>query len=106
MKEARQVLFSAGDCPVCSSSGILALLVSVADESAVFACPLCGVAWKTPPPPHTVDEIVAIEEAAPQGLRFPTVEEIHAVRSKGVHLLEVELVDWADDLTQYLVKSR
>lgn len=95
-------LLSAGDCPICSSSGVLVLLASVGDDSLLFVCPECGVAWTSPPAEHTVDEIVAIEDAAPKGLRFPSTAEVEAVRGGGIPLRHVSVLDWADDLAQYL----
>ena len=104
MTQGQPDLLSAGDCPVCSSSGVLALLVSVADGSMLFVCPLCGVAWASPPPENTVDEIVSIEESAPKGLRFPSAVESEAIREAGTPLRQVSFSDWEEDLVQYLVK--
>lgn len=68
----------------------------------LLVSPACGVAWTTPPPPYTVDEVVAIEEAAPNGLRLPNEAEIQGVLSAGVALVEVHLEDWLDDLAEHL----
>jgi hypothetical protein len=106
METIEPVLASAGDCPVCSSAGILALLVSVADGSLLFVCPGCGCAWTSPPPPFTVDEIVGIDQAAPRGLRFPTVAEMQAFRAAGAELHEVSFSDWESDLAAHLVETR
>ena len=95
-------LLSAGDCPICSSSGMLALLVSQANGSALFVCPMCGVAWASPPAPHTVDAIVAIEDAAPEGLRFPSAEEVQGVTDAGVPLRREELADWRGLLAKFV----
>jgi hypothetical protein len=102
MTEVKRIIFSAGDCPICSSTGILALLVSVADQSKLFVCPTCGVAWKAPPPAHTVDAIIAIADAAPQGLRLPTGEEVQSVAGSGTFLQQVDFSDWSDDLAPHI----
>lgn len=45
---------------------------------------------------------MAIEEAAPNGLRLPNEAEIQGVLSAGVALVEVHLEDWLDDLAEHL----
>gem|GEM_PF-5060419 len=70
----------------------------------LFVCPMCGVAWTSPPVENTVDEIVAIEDAAPKGLRFPSTTESEAVRQAGIPLRQVSFLDWEEDLVQYLIE--
>ncbi len=67
---------------------------------------MCGVGWTAPPQPHTVDQIVSIDEAAPAGLRFPTGAELRDIRASGMALTEVDADDWLDDLAQHLASHR
>ncbi len=85
---------------MCASSGVLAVLVSLSSGEVLYVCPMCGVAWQEIPTPQTVDDIIAIESAAPEGLRYPTDREIIGLRAAGVQVTEVVLDDWRGDLEE------
>jgi hypothetical protein len=102
-------LFSVGDCPICPGSGDVLLLSSLSPpQSIIFYCPLCGVAWKTPPRGGRVDEISALEDVAPGIVKLPTSAEVlqagTALKATGAVLLEVPLDPWLrflEDLPQW-----
>jgi hypothetical protein len=70
------MLYSAGDCPVCSFTGELLLVMDHVSRRIFVYCPLCGCAWDKPPPPFTLDSIDGVEVFAPLGIEFPTREDI------------------------------
>jgi hypothetical protein len=70
-------LFAFGHCPVCADSGIVIGLACLDSGELVFYCPLCGLAWRSPPG-HRVDELTALSDLAPLGVRLPTKEEVNA----------------------------
>lgn len=92
-------LYSAGECPVCASAGALVLLVAIADASSLYLCPMCGCAWRTPPPARRVDEIRSLDDVSPSGARLPTSAEVAAMR--GTALVELPLDEWAEDLVAF-----
>jgi hypothetical protein len=74
-------LFSAGDCPVCSDSGSLLAVSSIATGSLVLFCPLCETAWDQRPTEGRVDQVLSLQEVASKGIS-PAKE----ARSKARHL--------------------
>jgi hypothetical protein len=94
------LLYSAGDCTVCSTSGIAVVLASLRG-GYVYHCPMCGIAWSEPPAAG-VDEVLTVAEIAPAGVRLPSADEIQRLRDGGVHLVEVSYEEWADDLEAVL----
>jgi len=72
------MLYSAGDCPVCSRAGDLLFVRDPISRRIFFYCPACGCAWTSPPPPHTLDSIEAIGVYAPKGIDLPTLSDIVA----------------------------
>lgn len=86
-------IFSVGDCPVCFDSGAVVLLKAHVSGRLFLFCPLCGLAWQTPPT-HRVDSIDSIDSMAnfaPDGATLPTSEE---ARTTGFALTEVAFEDW------------
>ena len=94
-----RTLYSIGDCPVCSDSGAMILLIDVGTKRSVFFCPLCGVAWSEPPPALQLDEISALENLAPNGVTLPTATE---ARATGLPLTEVAFDEWYPLLKDFL----
>jgi hypothetical protein len=85
-------IYSAGDCPVCADSGALLLLKAIGTARVFFFCPLCGVAWREPPMPHHLDEILTPAALAPDGVELPSVDEVRQGAFKGV--VQVSWNDW------------
>src|SRR5678815_4377075 len=83
-------LYSAGDCPVCADSGAVLCLKTAQSGRLIFFCTGCGVAWWTPPPVRTLDEINSLKNLAPEGVRFPSDLE---VLDSGFDLFLVEEID-------------
>ncbi len=72
------MLYSAGDCPVCSRAGDLLFVRDVLSRRIFFYCPSCGCMWTTPPLPHHVDSVESIGVYAPKGVELPTITDIVA----------------------------
>lgn len=87
----RQKVYSAGDCPVCSSSGAVLLLKARDSGKLFFLCPLCGVAWPEPPPPFTLETIFDVKAFAPAGVGLPSAEE---ALNSGFALTDVPFEEW------------
>ena len=68
-------IYSCGECPVCAGSGAVLYFRECRTNAPIFCCLLCGLAWDTPPG-NALDEIVAISEAAPCGVRHLTDAEV------------------------------
>jgi hypothetical protein len=88
------MLYSAGDCPVCSFTGELLLIRDSASQRIFIYCPLCGCAWDKPPPPFTLDSIEGVEVFAPHGVAFPTWEEIVKAGMGGVIERNPDYLHW------------
>ncbi len=69
-------VFTAGECPLCGIFGPLYFAKAPSSGSIFFACILCGVAWKSPPRPLTVDSTDPIGDYAPKGFLLPSREDI------------------------------
>ncbi len=65
------MLYSAGECPVCSIAGDALFVEDRAAGQVFFLCPSCGCAWLSPPRPHEVETINPPERFAPHGLTVP-----------------------------------
>jgi len=102
MNADRLVHFSAGDCSVCASSGAAFLLVRREAGTPIFFCPLCECSWETPPQPYVVDEIVSIEQRAPDGVRLPTESEAKTLQKRFPSLAELETAEWERFLSDLL----
>jgi hypothetical protein len=109
IRQMTEKLLSLGDCPICMDSGAMLLLTSLGPpQSAIFYCPLCGVAWTEPPRDGRVDEIASLGDVAPSGVRLPTAAEAlqagTELAAKGTVMVEVPLNDWLhflEDLPQW-----
>lgn len=95
------MLFSIGDCPVCSDSGAVLILRSSADDVFVFYCPLCGVAWAEPPVGNQLDEVLSLTDLAHAGVRLPMREELEQFDAR-YSVREIAYTDWEADLAPHL----
>lgn len=89
--ERHGAIYSAGDCPVCADSGALLLLKAIGTDQLLIFCPMCGIAWRKPPVPYHLDEILTVDTLAPEGVVLPTAEDI---RRCSYAVLEVPWPDW------------
>lgn len=85
-------LYSAGECPVCADSGALLVLKALGTARLFLFCPLCGVAWREPPIPNHLEEILTPAALAPDGVELPSVDDVQRAAIKGV--VEVSTNDW------------
>ena len=98
------VIFSAGDCPVCSKMGAM-LFVKAAETGMIFfLCPMCGTAWKTPPKSSVVDEIGDPKQISPEGVELASKEDIEDAGFADVIVSGVPAQDWIGPLQEYLRK--
>jgi len=86
-----KALYSVGDCPVCADSGAVIVLKVIGSDRFIFYCPTCGVAWRTPPPERTLNEINSLKDLAPDGVAIPTAYE--ALES-GCDPVTIEFEEW------------
>ncbi len=97
------MLYSAGECPVCSIAGD-ALFVKNPDSGLIFfLCPSCGCAWLQPPRPYTVETVDPPTLFAPRGITLPSKADIPASEQREVVAREVEDDEWLVSLQDYLV---
>lgn len=81
------MVFGIADCPVCADSGaLIALKPRRPGAGLVFFCPLCGCAFREPTPPRTLDQILSVEQVAPEGVVLPSDDE---VVSSGLDLVKL-----------------
>jgi hypothetical protein len=98
---ARSVrLFGAGACPVCSDSGVLVCVKSIATGRLVLFCPLCETAWNDRPVDRRVDSILSLAEVAPDGIVVPAETEL--IGSPLGPFVEIEGSEWAEMLSPHL----
>lgn len=98
-------LLTAGDCPICASSGTLLVLLPSHDRSKPFLfCPLCGVACSRLPAPHTVDEVRELKEMAPRGVALPSMVELRGISYLVAPVPAREAPQWLSFLKDELEK--
>jgi len=56
--------------------GRLLVVVGLSTEGLFLWCSSCGLGWKSKPLRHIVDEVIPIEELAPEGFRVASRSEI------------------------------
>lgn len=98
-------LYTAGDCPVCESSGLIVPLRQSGSEQILFFCPLCGTAWTRIPDAHKVDEINALVDLAPNGVELLSPDEVDSLRASGLHLEATDYEPWAADLEPHIARG-
>ena len=69
----------------------------------MFFCPLCGVAWRQPPPQYELNEVSSLEELAPAGIELPSKYDVDTAGFTQVRELPAE--DWLPDLEPFLRRS-
>lgn len=79
MTTGRNLVYSMGECPVCSYLGDVIAVVPIPSGAMFFWCTSCGCCWNAPPVEGTIDEIRGAEDFAPTGFRPATLLEIQAV---------------------------
>ena len=92
--DPKKTIYSAGDCPVCFSSGLLLVIISTAFGDAVFYCPACETAWDDLP--RSLERVQSLTELAPLGAGFATKEEAESVSVGGI--VPVAYEEWANNL--------
>ncbi len=101
------MLYSAGECPVCSIAGDALFVQDRQSGRMFFLCPACGCAWLTPPRPHEVETVDPPEQFAPAGITVPSKAEIIAQGWEAAITREMEDDEWLDSLEDYfLPRSR
>ena len=93
--------YSIGDCPVCFDTGAIVVLVSAADQSVLFYCPMCETAW-TEPPMNGLHAIASLSEIVPQGAALATREQALAC---GYPIETIDSEEW-DELGSPPLVSR
>lgn len=100
--QSKQLIYSAGDCPVCSNSGAVLLLKASDSGNLFFFCPICGVGWRDPPRPWELDEVTELAQFAPNGATLPTTAE---ARATGYALTELPKEEWLPFLDRALKRE-
>lgn len=70
--------YSAGPCPACGEFGSQVFAKSATSKAVFLFCPACDLAWDKPQRPYVVDTLDPVTKYAPQGVEFPTRDEIDA----------------------------
>ncbi len=96
------MLYSAGDCPVCSYGGDILFVRDFASGRLFFLCPSGGCAWLNPPSPFVVDTVDPLEIFAPQGIGLPSRAEIVAMGLEKDIKKEVDDDQWLVSLQNFL----
>ena len=76
------VLYTGGECPVCSKMHDIGLVKNPSTGLLFFFCHNCGCCFLEPPVVNKLDEIVLPETYSPGGFVLPTEEDV--VRAKGL----------------------
>ena len=98
------MLYSAGECPVCSIAGDVLFAKDGGSGRVFFLCPSCGCAWLHPPRPHEVETVDPPEIFAPHGITLPTRAEIVASGQETAIAREVEDDEWMTSLRDFLAE--
>lgn len=92
------MLYSAGECCVCSIAGDALFVQDRLSQRIFFLCPHCGCAWLTPPRPHEVETVDPPDIFAPEGITLPSRAEIIAQGWEAVIAREMDNSEWVDHL--------
>ncbi len=92
------MLFSAGECPVCSIAGDALFVQDYLSRRIFFLCPHCGCAWLTPPRPHEVETVDPPDIFAPEGIVLPSRTEIVAQGWGAAIAREMDDSEWIESL--------
>lgn len=96
------MLYSAGECPVCSIAGDALFVTDRVSGRVFFLCPSCGCAWQRPPRPREVETIDPPELFAPHGVAVPSKEEIISQGWQGAIAREFDEDEWRESLHDFL----
>ena len=91
-------LLVVGECPVAPGFGGVVVLTNVATGKVFFFAPCCGVAWRTVPPSHRIDEINSIDDIAPGAVALVSRADLAVLAPGLVVVREEPLADWILDI--------
>jgi hypothetical protein len=92
------MLFSAGECLVCSIAGDALFVQDYLSRRIFFLCPHDGCAWRTPPRLHEVEAVDPPDIFAPEGIALPSRAEIVAQGSEAAIAREMDESEWIESL--------
>ena len=72
------MIYSAGDCPVCSDSGALLLVTGASGGRVLTYCPACGCTWKHPSDAALPRDAGGLDSFGLRHVRAATMAEIDA----------------------------
>lgn len=78
------MMYSAGDCPVCSNSGALLFVMGAAGGRVLTYCPACGCAWKHPSDAELPRDAGGLDSFGLRRVRAATRAEIDAAGLGGL----------------------
>jgi hypothetical protein len=99
------MLYSAGECPVCSTAGDALFVKDRLSGRVFFLCPSCGCAWPNPPVPHRVDTVDSPARFAPDGVDVPSKAEIAAMGLEEAIAREIDDSEWMESLQGFLAST-
>ena len=83
-------------CSVCGDS--LACLAARKSGRLVFFCPLCGVAYREPPPLWELEEILRLDELAPAGVALASRAELEVAGFADIEELGGTWMGWIEEV--------
>jgi hypothetical protein len=89
-------IYGVGTCPVDVDA--LACLVSRKSGELVFFCPLCGLAFREPPPPTELNCVLRLDELAPTGVVPASREQVEAAGLVDAVELDETFVGWVEEV--------
>lgn len=95
------MLYSAGQCPVCSVAGDVLFVKDRVSGRVFFLCPHCGCAWLSPPFPPSLETVDPPARFAPCGIDVPAKAEIIAQGWAHVIAREVGDEEWMESLRDF-----
>lgn len=75
--------YSIGECPLCDGQGRVTFARSRADRSFLVFCDECELSWRRPEEAITTQTAQPLRELAPEGVDFPSLEDLKAAGLDG-----------------------